>query len=298
MSAERLPWFRCVPSALLGALAGMEPGEGYIYVALLLRIYETGGPVAETPRTLARRTGLTERKASAALALLIEAGKVVSLDDGRLDSETTHAELEFQRSSREQQSAAGKSSAAKRAKKSQQKQQNTSTSVDRPFNHLDLDKREVRTGSLRSPVLSDYDDEFERFWRVFPRRAGTSSRKGAHDKFVRLRRAGVSAAEMQRGAQNYAAEQADLGNSGTPYVKAAEAWLNKELWRDYQQPRPSARGSPPSQFGPVIDHATGDLWNNLDAQRTRQDRTYSRSQARGHDATLAAVASVFGRGTD
>ncbi len=48
MSTERLPWFRCMPGRLLGALAGLQPDEGLIYVAVLLRIYETGGPIADS----------------------------------------------------------------------------------------------------------------------------------------------------------------------------------------------------------------------------------------------------------
>ncbi len=51
--SDRLPWFRCFPSALLGALAGLTADEGFVYVTVLLRIYETGGPVSETGRTLA-----------------------------------------------------------------------------------------------------------------------------------------------------------------------------------------------------------------------------------------------------
>jgi hypothetical protein len=27
---NRLPWFRCFPAPLLGALAGMETNEGYV----------------------------------------------------------------------------------------------------------------------------------------------------------------------------------------------------------------------------------------------------------------------------
>jgi hypothetical protein len=83
--SERLPWFRCFPSALLGAIAGMQADEGFTYITVLLRIYETGGPVAETTRTLSRRTGLIERKVAASLDSLIAAGKLSKTQDGRLD---------------------------------------------------------------------------------------------------------------------------------------------------------------------------------------------------------------------
>lgn len=157
--SDRLPWFRCFPSALLGALAGLTADEGFVYVTVLLRIYETGGPVSETGRTLARRTGLSEKKATAALAALVEVGKVQRLDGAMIDCASTHDELAWQQDRRFDQSTAGAASAAKRAaskrqnafeekddasgkkhdldegQKPQRNQQKPATTVQRPSNH-------------------------------------------------------------------------------------------------------------------------------------------------------------------
>lgn len=164
----RLPWFRCFPAPLLGALAGMEAYEGYVYVVTLLRIHEMGGPVAETSRSLARRTGLPERKVVAALESLFEAGKLQRLTDGRLDSPSTHGEIAWQEERRDGQSKAGRASAAKRAakhgdgrelaaiEKGQQKQRTASTSAERPSNHKEEDREKEKeeekeaTTALRS----------------------------------------------------------------------------------------------------------------------------------------------------
>lgn len=129
--SDRLPWFRCFPSALLGALAGLDPDEGLTYVTALLRIYETGGPVAETGKTLSRRTGLTERRAAAALDRLIGAGKLVRTADGRLDSATTHDEIRWQTERRGDQSSAGKASAAKRQQQASAEKNPPSASQDK-----------------------------------------------------------------------------------------------------------------------------------------------------------------------
>lgn len=166
--SERLPWFRCVPSALLGALAGMRPDEGYVYVVLLMRIYETGGPVAETDRTLSRRTGLPERKVAAALQFLIDIAKVYRLPDGRLDSASTHDEIEWQIARRADQSKAGKASKSKKnvsflktngsgdGEKPQQNQQNEATSVQQASNHKDIDI-EVNTVAKATGVAAVSD---------------------------------------------------------------------------------------------------------------------------------------------
>jgi uncharacterized protein YdaU (DUF1376 family) len=116
--SDRLPWFRCNPSALLGAMAGLQPDESLIYFTILLRIYETGGPIADTARTLSRRTGVSQRKAGDAIESLALAGKISILSDERIDSSSTHPELLFQRESRADKSGAGKASAEARKQRS------------------------------------------------------------------------------------------------------------------------------------------------------------------------------------
>lgn len=207
--SDRLPWFRCFPSRLLGALAGMEPDEGYIYVALLLRIYETGGPVAETSRTLSRRTGLSERRATSALEAVIASGKIQRTADGRLDSETTHEEIAWQADRRGDQSKAGKASAERRSKKHgpgseldggqkrQQNQTNGATPVERTSNQ---EEREIdphpngfgigsETSSEPCPkrkrVRTQAEPLFNQFWQQFPTDS-LMSKKAAAEAFRRL----------------------------------------------------------------------------------------------------------------
>ena len=170
MASERLPWFRCGPSALLGALSGLQPDEGLIYVTVLLRIYETGGPITDTARTLARRTGLTERRAGAAIESLAEAGKITLTGDSRIDSTSTHEELEFQRARSFDAAAAGRISgterqkrktraklaAAKSSEKPQQNQGNGSTDVERSFADREEDLEEESLPPARATPLSKH----------------------------------------------------------------------------------------------------------------------------------------------
>jgi uncharacterized protein YdaU (DUF1376 family) len=167
MSSDRLPWFRCGPSALLGALSGLHPDEGLIYVTVLLRIYETGGPITDTARTLARRTGLTERRAGAAIEGLAEAGKITLTGDNRIDSTSTHEELEWQRARSFDAAAAGRISgterqkrktraklaAAKSSEKPQQNQRNEPTDVERSFADREEDLEEDSLPRTRATPL-------------------------------------------------------------------------------------------------------------------------------------------------
>lgn len=162
--SDRAPWFKCFPSLLLGALAGMTPDEGYTYTVLLMRIYEADGPVHETARSMSRRTGLPEKKVAEAIEGLIEIGKVQRLSDGRLDSDTTHGELASRADRREAKSEAGKASAEKRSKarnkiadknddeKIQENQRQASTAVQQTANDIEIEKEidiPSETSSLR-----------------------------------------------------------------------------------------------------------------------------------------------------
>lgn len=82
MTDDRLPWFPCYPSKLLGALAQMRPAEGYVYTIMLLRIYESGGRCADSLDAISKRTGYTRRVVSEMLDLLFRSGRLVRVEAG------------------------------------------------------------------------------------------------------------------------------------------------------------------------------------------------------------------------
>ncbi|WP_345820468.1 hypothetical protein ABC766_00220 [Methylobacterium fujisawaense] len=252
--SDRLPWFRCFPSALLGALAGLDADEGIVYVTALLRIYETGAPVGETARTLGRRTGLTERKAGAALERLFEAGKLILTADGKLDSASTHAEIGWQRERHQDQSAAGRASAARRQKqvdekkneafgkssaqnedqKHQQNQRNEATAVELPFNHLeeDTDQKEDKPLSDARVARSQSDfppSAFAIWWQIQPNKVGKDAAERA---FNRVRKSGrVTFSELVDGLKSYIATKPPTRDWCHPTT-----WLNQGRWADEPAP--------------------------------------------------------------
>jgi hypothetical protein len=125
MSEERLPWFPCYPTKLLGALSAMTAEEGYTYVIAILRMYEVGGPIAETARSLALRAHLSERKVAAAVASLITAGKLATTENGRLFNPVAAEEIATQKTRTKSQSDGGVEGASRRWGKAKSNQQNT-----------------------------------------------------------------------------------------------------------------------------------------------------------------------------
>lgn len=187
-------WFRCDPSRLIGALSGMAPEHGYVYTMILLRIYEVGGPVDDDEHVLARRTGYATKKVAEAIQWLIARDKIQRLENGFLDSRTTHEELAYREKLIKDAQNAGNSSGKKRAKvsfkKTKQNQQIVSTPVERPLNErptiverpstdieVDIEKKD-RDLTVSCPkrvrTKQAYSEKFEEFWQAFPTDANMS----------------------------------------------------------------------------------------------------------------------------
>lgn len=268
--ADRSPWFKCYPTRLLGALSGMSPEVGYTYSVVLLRIYEADSPVLETARTLSRRTGLSERKVTEALAELVQMGKLSWLADGRLDSPTTHDELASRTDRRDACAEAGKASGKKRSlvnektggkykgQKAQQNQQIGGTDVERTTNELELDLKEntkeksaganapgddgPREGENdqgeppEKPKPATINEAFARFREAYPKRKGDDPRLPALKRFGAKVKAGADPERIIAGAKAFAAAQAKRGAAGTEFIPHSATWLNAERWEDMLGP--------------------------------------------------------------
>lgn len=139
--SERLTWFPCYPSKLLGALAGMRPDEGYIYWIVCLRIYEVNGPCPDTLDALARRSGMNKRRVTDALDLSFRAGRLVRVEGGIMNPFASEV-LADSRALREERKRAGQEGGKRSAEKRKEKQQATpskaSNLVQQPSTHLQL----------------------------------------------------------------------------------------------------------------------------------------------------------------
>ncbi|WP_243997837.1 HNH endonuclease [Methylobacterium sp. E-005] len=89
-------------------LSLMQPNEALVYTVLMLRVMEKSGPVMETERSLHRRTGLSVKQVSAALAGLASDGHVIALGRDRYDVPDTHAEIARQQTLAAQREYFGK----------------------------------------------------------------------------------------------------------------------------------------------------------------------------------------------
>lgn len=78
-------------------------------------------------------------------------------------------------------------------------------------------------------------EEFQTFWRSYPsRRPHSRPRKPALKSFTAAVKHGAAAAEIIRGAENFAEHVRHEG--GDPrYIPMPATWLNQERWADFQE---------------------------------------------------------------
>lgn len=226
---SKLPWFKCYPEKLLGALSVMDPDEGYLYVILLLRIYETNGGCADSVKVLAHRSNLSIARATKALDALLESGKIEKIGDVWANPAAV-SEL----TSRRERIIGAKNSADARWKKDKQKQQIGNTNAlrsrcdDYAIKIKIEDKKERKKDSrpVKKQDADVYSEEFEACWKHYPRTRNTSKKK-AHDIYRML-----NTENQKRVAAAIPIFAAAMKSEGRPEDKIAHmtTWLNGRMY--------------------------------------------------------------------
>ncbi len=102
---------------------------------------------------------------------------------------------------------------------------------------------------------SKYSDDFEAFWREYPKRDRASSKPDAWKAWGARLKDGVDPQDLIRAAANYRADQMAKGKVGTEYVKLPSTFLGKgEHWKPYQGQQPEAQ--PGAQSSAVLSVPT------------------------------------------
>lgn len=252
---ERLPWFHCYPTKLLGALGGMSPDQQLVYVILLLRIYEVRGPCSDTFDVIARRIGINKRRVTDALNDLFKMGKLEQVRDGIMNPFAEKV-LTFGDENHEKRVRAGAEGGKRAAEKRKEKQDTTPSSAAPTPNQEDLDKEKKKEerqtqapaeaglfaddASSQSDWPKDYQDQF---WKAYPRR---TEKKAAMAKLDAIRKGGkirwaIFFASIQRYAQH-------MRGTEERYIKHPTTWLNRGCWDDEFGPDPGS-GQRPSRNG-------------------------------------------------
>lgn len=113
-------------------------------------------------------------------------------------------------------------------------------------------EKEADIRSVADATRPPVDDDFEKFWKAYPRRGDASNpKKPARDKFERATRGGVDPALIIAGANRYREIEQAASRAGTEKVAQAMTWLNQQRWNDYPAPQtPTGAPTPPDPAMP------------------------------------------------
>lgn len=98
------------------------------------------------------------------------------------------------------------------------------------------------------PPCGGEPEGFAEFRSVYPSRNVSFPTTLARKRWLEARKRGSKPEDIIAGAKAYAAEQRRIGKVGTEFVKTADSWLHKQLWRDFTeaaQSKPAAQATPP-----------------------------------------------------
>ncbi len=100
---------------------------------------------------------------------------------------------------------------------------------------MGVTQKDTKKDTKKDTVDSLPTRQFEIFWRTYPSRGRHSnSKKPARAKFEAALKRGVAAADIIRGAENFAVYVEREGTE-PKFVAQAQTWLNQERWVQYQE---------------------------------------------------------------
>ncbi|WP_177418396.1 hypothetical protein [Pseudomonas sp. LS-2] len=102
------------------------------------------------------------------------------------------------------------------------------------------------SGDQSAKPAKAYSDEFEAFWREYPRRHRASPKPEAWKKWQARLKSGVSPHDLITAATNYRLEQESFGKLGTEFVKQPSTFLGAgEHWTPYVGTQPALKSQGP-----------------------------------------------------
>jgi hypothetical protein len=227
---ERLPWFPCYQTKLLGALAGMPPDSGYVYMVVILRTYEVEGVCPDSIEVLSRRTGMTKARVQKAIDWLVEHRKLEPVSGGLKNPFAIEVLTERNQVSN-RLSLAGKKGGKKRAEKAQLKQTNHPSQVKARLKppssklHLESQLQLDSKDSEKEPADDWPNDYGEQFWNRYPP-GRKQDRAKVTAKLAQLRASKtVTWTVLIAGLNRFVLTSPDPKFTAAPIV-----WLNNGRW--------------------------------------------------------------------
>ncbi len=209
-----------------------------------------------------QRVALPERDSDG-----IDAGQqrdTTARDSGTASTDVTNCDNEgFQRSAPNERDSNG-TAAAPDAGQQRDKRESIKTQISLSSDAENEADDQPAQAASRRPVrrTEQHPDKFEEFRRAYPAKHVSFPTTMARKRWVEAMKRGEAPDEILAGARAYAAEQRRAGNVGTKFIKAADAWLYQQAWKDFigKQSNAAAPGSQSPEHRAFLDSLTDDDW--------------------------------------
>jgi len=96
-----------------------------------------------------------------------------------------------------------------------------------------IEKKEYIRAVATATRPTQANEDFEIFWKVYPKRDGANPKAPARKAFLAAVKSGTEPPAIVEGAKRYAAKERE--RIGTPYIAQALTWLRQRRWEDYTQ---------------------------------------------------------------
>ena len=230
---------------LAGTLELTLEEEG-AYIRICALIYSKGQAIPGNDRWLAGMCRVSTRKWRSLRDSLITKGKI-TIEDGLIRQKRCEFEL-GKAAERSQKQAENVAKRWRNRAESELNQRFKNDEAD--GNSLENKQTGDTTDYTRARGLTNHQPptlkesntvasltarQFDEFWSIYPsRRSHSNPKKPARAKFEAALKRGAVAADIIRGAENYAA-YVEREGTDPKYVAQAQTWINQERWTQYQE---------------------------------------------------------------
>jgi len=228
-------------------------GEMILALALADHAKDDGTKIYPSIKSLAEKTRQSERTVQYQLRRMEESGWLILVNNGNGGRNQTReyrinpewikgADIAPVQSTTEK----GASDSVKGCKPQQERVQPVAPAYNR---HRTINEPSINHHGAAAP----FDDDFERAWSLYPKRAGGNSKAAARKAWNARLKAGVSADDMIDGVERYAAFCHATGRTGTQFVRQAATFFGPDLHFEERFDIPANAAKPQTNAERIAD---------------------------------------------
>lgn len=230
------PWMPLYPADFLADTEHLTAAESGAYLLLLMHYWQRG-QLPDDDARLTRIARMTEAEWRTARPVIAAFFEHPGWKHGRVEDELAKAA-----SISTKRRAAAEQRYGKEDETSSNANAGANEDANEDTNGVHLHTPSPSPSQLQSEsqdqdaLARARDDDFEKFWEVYPQRGGSNPKQPAFKRFQMAVKSGVPPDRIIDAARRYADEIRQKGDGGSKFVAQSVRWLSEQRWVDYPAP--------------------------------------------------------------